>query len=797
MSVILELSLIAVLPVIASVVFFILEKRTAFSRLGYKQKQLLIGVVFGGIAVLGTEFGVDLGGAVANARDAAVLTAGLLFGAPAGIIAGLIGGIERFFAVYWGAGEYTQIACTISTVLAGVIGAVLRKFMFDDKKPSWLYAFGIGLVTEVLHMLMIFFTNMSDIQRAFTFVEQLSLPMITVNGLSVMLSVLAVTLISGEKHGGVKSGKKEKQITTEFQKGLLINVLLAFVITSGFALIIQNNISQNDTDSLLSGGISDVKADIDDASDANLLSLTKTIAAELKTEDNLPLLMEKYGVSEINVVDKNGIISDSTNADFVNYDMASGEQSAEFLVLLSGESEYVQEYMPTSYDAAIMRKYAGAVLQNGGFVQVGYDADRFQQDIAEGIITATQNRHIGKTGFLMIADEKRNFVGGTGGSVPTVTDMPENITEGVSFSAKVDGKTAFMMLGRTEGYYIVSVLPEEEALFSRDISVYVTVFTEIIVFVGLFILIYFLIKMLVINNIRKINNSLAKITGGDLSVTVDVRTNEEFASLSDDINSTVVTLKQYIAEAAARIDKELEFAKAIQHSALPSVFPPFPNRSDFDIYALMDTAKEVGGDFYDFYMTGQDKLTFLIADVSGKGIPAALFMMRAKTLIKSCAETGMSVDGVFTQANEKLCESNDAEMFVTGWLGKINLKTGEVTFANAGHNPPLVRHGGEGFEYLKSASGFVLAGMEGVRYRANLLKLAPGDTLFLYTDGVTEATNGNTELYGEDRLKAVLDGMREESAEEICRSVKAAVDGFVGEAPRFDDITMLCIKYKG
>ena len=230
---------------------------------------------------------------------------------------------------------------------------------------------------------------------------------------------------------------------------------------------------------------------------------------------------------------------------------------------------------------------------------------------------------------------------------------------------------------------------------------------EFVVFGMLFIVVYFLIKKLIVDNMVKINRSLAKITSGNLDTVVDVRTNEEFASLSDDINSTVLTLKRYIAEAAARIDKELDFAKAIQHSAIPMVFPPYPAHGEFDIYATMDTAKEVGGDFYDFYFVGESKLGFLIADVSGKGIPAAMFMMTAKTLIKGYAESGKSVDEVFTIANAKLCESNEAGMFVTAWMGILDITTGLLEFANAGHNPPLVRHVDGTFEYLKSKSGLL------------------------------------------------------------------------------------------
>lgn len=280
-------------------------------------------------------------------------------------------------------------------------------------------------------------------------------------------------------------------------------------------------------------------------------------------------------------------------------------------------------------------------------------------------------------------------------------------------------------------------------------------------------------------------------------MTVDVRSNEEFASLSDDINTTVDTLKCYIDEAAARIDKEQEFARKIQHAALPSVFPPYPKREDFSIYASMDAAKEVGGDFYDFYMLGEDKLAFLVADVSGKGIPAAMFMMTAKTLIKGFAETGLEVNEVFTQSNAKLCEGNEADMFVTAWMGILDLKTGVLSYANAGHNPPALRSRDGDYAFVRSRPNLILAGMDGVQYRKHELQLRPGDELYLYTDGVTEAQNLSNELFGEQRLLSSLNEAKGMSVEEICKKVKADVDIFAGAADQFDDITMLSIKWNG
>ncbi len=796
----------AAFPILASVILYILDKKTAFGRIKYLPKQIIFGVAFGALAVCANEFGVDIGGAIINVRDSAPICAGLIFGSPAGVIAGVIGGVERWFAVLWGAGEYTRLACSVSTVLAGVLAAALRKYMFDDKKPAWYYGLAIGMITEVIHMLMIFLTNMYDVHVAFSFVKLCSLPMVALNSVSVMLSVLLISLIGNPKR---KDRHELKNISQTFQRWLLVCVVVGFLSTTLFSWCLQTQLSESDAENLIKLNIEDVKQDIMDASDKNLLSITHTVAEEINNaggmdSQGLKELGKKYDIAEIDIIDRHGVIIASTYDDFLYYNMKDGEQSAEFLVLLNGKTtEYVQSYQPTASKSDIWRKYAGVVLRQGGFVQVAYDAEHFQKDIDAQVIGATHNRHVGEGGSIIITDENLKIVSNRSDDEGQSLDTTgihldtDKISAGEKFTARVYGEASYCMYTVSEGYYIIAVMPLVEAVFSRDVSVYVTVFMEFVVFGMLFVIVYFLIKTLVVDNIGKVNESLSRITDGDLSVVVDVRSNSEFASLSDDINSTVVTLKRYIAEAAARIDKELEFAKAIQHSALPSVFPPFPNKTEFDIYALMDTAKEVGGDFYDFYFVGEDKLAFLIADVSGKGIPAAMFMMTSKTLIKSFAETGCDVNEVFTVANAKLCESNEAGMFVTSWMGVLDLKTGLVEYANAGHNPPLVRHNDGSFEYLKSRASFVLAGMEGIRYRKNELQLSPGDEIFLYTDGVTEATDANNELYGEERLLRFMNTLNDLPASVVCGMVKADVDAFVGDAPQFDDITMVYLRYNG
>ena len=269
---------------------------------------------------------------------------------------------------------------------------------------------------------------------------------------------------------------------------------------------------------------------------------------------------------------------------------------------------------------------------------------------------------------------------------------------------------------------------------------------------------------------------------------------ESIGKMENDTLLYVDELTKATAE-RERMAVELSLAATIQSNILPSNFPPYPNRRDFDIYASMDAAKEVGGDFYDFYLLDDDRFAFLVADVSGKGIPAALFMMRAKMTIKTLAESGADVHVILSKANEKLCEENEAGMFVTTWLGIVDMKTGVLSYANAGHNHPLLRRGQGTFNYLKTQSNFILAGMDGAIYHKNEIQLLPGDELFLYTDGVTEATNKCQEMFGDSRLVDALNSVFEETAESRCMTVKRAIDGFVGDAEQFDDITMLSVRF--
>ena len=694
LNVVAQFAIATLLPPIVAILFYLLQEKTRFGARSYVEQQIVIGVVFGLIAVFNTEFGIDYSGATMNVRDAAPMTAGLLFGGPAGIIAGLIGGIERWFAALWGRGMFTRLGCSIATVATGVYAALVKKYMYDNKRPSWLFALFFGVTAEVLHLLLIFITNMDRTTQAVVVVQACTAPMLICNGLSVALATLIVALLSGKRLRPVLP--QERDISTIMQTGLLMVTVGFFGVATFFTNILETNVTEVQTKELL-------------------------------------------GISSMGI---------SGNVANITY-------------RIKDES----------------------------------DVDGLLADVA-------RNWHVGETGFVIVANGAGDIVstinGGTNKTLASTglgywieRHNPEDV-----FKATYEGEEVYCLYSEVAGYKVIAMLPVKEARFQRDATVLLSAYREVLLIAALYVAIFFMIKYLIVDNIQHVNGKLAQITDGDLDVTVDVYSNSEFASLSDDINEMVDALRLSIEAAEHRNAAELEYARTIQRGALPRVFPPFPSHDDFDIYATMNAAREVGGDFYDFYLLDDDHLAFLIADVSGKGIPAAMFMMTAKTLIKSLAEGGYPLEEVLTQANEQLCLSNEAEMFVTVWFGVIDLTSGVVTFVNAGHNPPVIMRDNSCIYHVVRPN-MVLAGMPGIRYRTHELTLEPGDAIFLYTDGVTEATNIGNELFGEDRLINCLTKHSYDSVEDLCKVVHTAVDEFVGEAPQFDDITMLALRFHG
>lgn len=317
---------------------------------------------------------------------------------------------------------------------------------------------------------------------------------------------------------------------------------------------------------------------------------------------------------------------------------------------------------------------------------------------------------------------------------------------------------------------------------------------------------YYYIRRILIRPLGALHGAVrGLVAGGGMerldSFQVDIHTGDEVEELADAFRYMLRELDEYIHNLSRvtaekeRIGAELNVATQIQADMLPRIFPPFPDRREFDIYATMNPAREVGGDFYDFFLVDENHLAVVIADVSGKGVPAALFMVIAKTLIKNYAQSGLEPGAVFDTVNNQLCENNQAGMFVTAFLGVLEISTGRFTWVNAGHNPPLISQPGGGYDWLKGKQNFVMAGMPGFCYRQQELTLRPGDCLFLYTDGVTEAMDAAGALYSGERLLAFFNQQNGHGPlEERLEGLRADIAAFAGGAEQADDITMLLLR---
>ena len=588
-------------------------------------------------------------------------------------------------------------------------------------------------------------------------------------------------------------------------RGLLIGTITTFLLMTVFSIYIQYHTAKNEAGRLLKLTIQDVCADIRKASDEKLLGLAYRVVSviESDSESELQSLCALCGVNEINIVDANGVIVRSSNEDLIGFDIRSGQQSSAFAVLLEGAKELVQPLGPISYNSSVLRKYAGVALPDGGFVQVGYNYEEFKDDLALAMQDITSNRHIMETGLVFIIDPDENIIslrGDLTGEQIRQILAQKNIhgTPNTLQIVNMFGQWHYWMYDSMGVYHIIAALPQQEVLSSVRLSATMIAIMGILLFAMLYAGIRLLVERVVVRQVNEVADTLSDITEGNLDAEVSVRSTREFDIISDGINATVSALKEHIAWEAARIDAELGYARLIQQSALPALTEPFTSSPAFELYACMSTAKEVGGDFYDFYMLDDHTLAFLVADVSGKGIPAAMFMMTGKATLRNCVEHASGIGEGFVKANEKLCARNEAQMFITAWMGLLDLETGEVTFANAGHNPPILIRDGKA-TYLKMETNIILAIMDDVEYQSQRLKLRPSDVLYLYTDGVTEAVNSAQELYGEDRLLQTLSSFssgKEPDCEALCRHVADSIDLFAKGEPQADDITMLCLRYR-
>jgi len=349
------------------------------------------------------------------------------------------------------------------------------------------------------------------------------------------------------------------------------------------------------------------------------------------------------------------------------------------------------------------------------------------------------------------------------------------------------------------GWHLSIQIPEKEIFETlRRQNVRFTILVTLSLVIMLFAA-YMLISRLINAPIKKLTNDVSNLALGNLDTMINITSNDEIGQFARVFNKMTGDLKKSIEEATRehaekeRIQAELNVAAEIQSSMLPCIFPPFPDRKEFDLYASMAPAKEVCGDFYDFYFLDKDNLAVIIADVSGKGIPASLFMVITKTLIKNSINS-FSPKTVCESVNEKLCEGNETSMFVTAFLGFYNIPTGRFVYVSAGHNPPLIKKQGGGFNFLKTTPCYVLAWMNDAKYAENEIFLESSDILYLYTDGITEAMNDNLDIFGEDRLLHALNQAGDLTPKELLDAVRIEIDNFTDGAQQADDVTMLALK---
>lgn len=417
------------------------------------------------------------------------------------------------------------------------------------------------------------------------------------------------------------------------------------------------------------------------------------------------------------------------------------------------------------------------------------------------------------------------ILGDSGDSVG-FSDIVKKATAGENGLAlmDVDGERSYLAYYpiETVGWTLISIVPEtivlapNETLLGSLKEIHQAEMYEVqavvasAILIILFIMLGIGVSSIFVSNslskklvhpIEELTNNVENLHGNNLDFKWNENTGDEVQKLAESFGSMTERMKQYIEDSKKsaadkeRMETELSLASKIQLSMLPHEFPPFPDRKEFDIYATMTPARDVGGDFYDYFLIDDDHLCLVMADVSGKGIPAALFMMISKTILQSCAMLGQSAAEILTKANEGLSKNNQTDMFVTVWLGILEISTGKMSCANAGHEYPVIKRVDGDFELFKDKHGFVIGGMEGLIYKEYTIELNHGDKIFLYTDGVPEATDAEEKMYGTDRMIAALNKKAEATPQEILKTVHEDVNAFVKDAEQFDDLTMMCMKF--
>ena len=616
-----------------------------------------------------------------------------------------------------------------------------------------------------------------------------------------------------------------------FQRWLFFFVAVSFAALFLLTFYIQTREAYADSESHIETRLEDVQKQIKineknfvtvlGVYNNNLTNNIRTLAYFLKCRPEyatnsylLEKLRKTVGCTELHIINEHGIIENSA-ADptlenpekFIGFNLRLHAQSEPFLKGINQKDfVLIQPPLPRGMDHKLFM-YCGASRQDApGIVQIGISGTLFEKSVeSNSPAQLSPSLRVGLGGEILICRGEKvvgaartDFEGRTLTSLGFSKEFIASLVNGDGvFNGVIDGVEFHGLYTPSEDLTLIGIMPISEITQKRNGMVLLLIASSILLTLVVFVSVSKLVQKIVIDGIDHINVSLSKITAGHLDEKVTENRSKEFEELSGGINTMVSTLKNAIAAEKSRLDSELDFARTVQASALPQIHED----PRFEIFASMTPAKEVGGDFYDFFLLDSSRLAFLIADVSGKGIPAAMFMMKAKAQLKSSlmSSQGRTLDQIIGDVNDSVCEGNDACMFVTVFAGVLDLRSGEVVYVNAGHNAPVLRKNDGSAEWLPVDNGFVIGGMDGVDYERQTVRLEKGDGLLLYTDGVTEAMNKAKELYGDDRLISLMNGpvMRSAPADCVLDELKISVADFADGAPQSDDITMLFLRYLG
>ena len=711
----------------------------------YWWRMSVLGVVFGITAITGYYLGVRI--PVVSIEIQKMIGGETFFivgnSTVSPVIAGLVFGWPA--GVISGAIGFIFRACmggwlgwptAIALLLSGGVTGVVSHFIFKDKRPAWYFGILMGIFVETINVFLIFLFNTDKITEVYTLVSRFDMACIGFAALSTAATNIVIALI--EKEQMFPKKKELNNISFHVELALVIACMLGMSIMVTSVRVVSSSKSQRDYNQIA-----------------------------LETNGDTKREMETL----VGYIDE-------------------GHEFGEIL-----------EALPDAHHVGT-RGYVVTIAKSEIIAGVEGDEDNPKRTYAPNTVIGVRS----DSPYTDIVHS--DFYFEYGGKIKQyMDDLPE---EGVIYNVILDDEIRLpcMIVYNTIKYteeldpgpdvdhyaYIATVIPYLEIESSSGSVFRISLYTNLLVIIALFTFAEYFVNQKIIKRVEMMDKSLEEIMDGNLDKELHIEGYNEFTNLSNNINLTVGALKNYAEEVELRIDNELKFARDIQTGSVPTAFP---FEKTYNIYARMEPAKEVGGDFYDYFKMNNGRILFLIADVSGKGIPAAMFMMRAKTLIKSLSSTDIPLEDIVNTANKELCAQNEAALFVTAWIGILDPKNGELRYINAGHMNPLLKKKDGKFKEFPNKHNFVLAAMPDYKYTTEIAYLEPGDELVLFTDGVTEAHNPNKELYGTERLINFVNNAQYFNAKQLLDEISDDVVRYADGVEQFDDTTLLIMRYLG